>query len=82
MVAAEKGFFKKHSLDVTLSKEASWANIRDKVMIGALDGAHMLAGMPLAATLGIGAIQKATITGFAMDLNGNAITVSTALYSA
>ena len=48
VVANEKGFFKKHSLDVTLSKEASWANIRDKVMIGALDGAHMLAGMPLA----------------------------------
>ena len=80
VVASEKGYFKKHSLDVTLSKEASWANIRDKVMIGALDGAHMLAGMPLAATLGIGAVKQATVTGFAMDLNGNAITVSTALY--
>ncbi|EWY39393.1 myristoyl transferase [Skermanella stibiiresistens SB22] len=80
VIASEKGFFKKHSLDVTLSKEASWANIRDKVMIGALDGAHMLAGMPLAATLGIGAIQTPTVTGFSMDLNGNAITVSTALY--
>lgn len=49
-------------------------------MIGALDGAHMLAGMPLAASLGIRAIKQATVTGFAMDLNGNAITVSTALY--
>lgn len=80
VVAAEKGFFKKYGLDVTVSKEASWANIRDKVSIGALDGAHMLAGMPIAATLGVGATPKATITGFSMDLNGNAITVSNELY--
>ena len=80
VVAAEKGFFKKHGLDVMISKEASWANIRDKVSIGALDGAHMLAGMPIAATLGVGATKKPTITGFALDLNGNGITVSNALY--
>ena len=80
VVAAEKGFFKKHGLDVTVSKEASWANIRDKVAIGALDGAHMLAGMPIAATLGIGATPKHTVTAFSMDLNGNGITVSNELY--
>jgi ABC-type nitrate/sulfonate/bicarbonate transport system substrate-binding protein len=80
VVAAEKGFFKKYGLDVAVSKEASWANIRDKVSIGALDGAHMLAGMPIAATLGVGATQKQTITAFSMDLNGNAITVSNELY--
>ncbi len=80
VVAAEKGFFRKYGLDVTVSKEASWANIRDKVSIGALDGAHMLAGMPIAATLGVGATAKPTVTGFSMDLNGNAITVSNELY--
>lgn len=80
VVAAEKGFFRKYGLNVTVSKEASWANIRDKVSIGALDGAHMLAGMPIAATLGVGATKKPTITGFAMDLNGNGITVSNALF--
>ncbi|HOB61297.1 MAG TPA: ABC transporter substrate-binding protein [Candidatus Competibacteraceae bacterium] len=80
VVALEKGYFKKHGLDVALSKEASWANIRDKVAIGELDGAHMLAGMPIAATLGIGALPKATITAFSMDLNGNAITVSNDLF--
>jgi len=80
VVAAEKGYFKKHGLDVAISKEASWANIRDKVSIGALDGAHMLAGMPIAATLGVGAIPKPTVTAFSMDLNGNGITVSNALY--
>jgi ABC-type nitrate/sulfonate/bicarbonate transport system substrate-binding protein len=80
VVAAEKGYFKKHGLDVAISKEASWANIRDKVSIGALDGAHMLAGMPIAATLGVGAIPKPTVTAFSMDLNGNGITVSNELY--
>lgn len=80
VIAAEKGFFKKQGLNVTLSKEASWANIRDKVAIGALDGAQMLAGMPIAATLGIEAIKKPTITAYSMDLNGNAITVSNELY--
>lgn len=80
VVAAEKGYFKKHGLNVTVSKEASWANIRDKVAIGALDGGHMLAGMPIASSLGVGAIKKPTVTAFSMDLNGNAITVSNDLY--
>lgn len=80
VVAAEKGYFANHGLNVTISKEASWANIRDKVAIGELDGAHMLAGMPIAASLGVGALQKPTITGYSMDLNGNGITVSNELY--
>jgi len=80
VIAREKGFFKKHGLDVEVSKEASWANIRDKVSLGELDGAHMLAGMPLAATLGVGANQQETVTAFSMDLNGNGITVSNELY--
>ena len=80
VVAYEKGYFKKYGLNVTVSKEASWANIRDKVAIGELDGAHMLAGMPIATTLGIGSLKQPTITAFSMDLNGNAITVSNELY--
>ncbi len=80
VIAHEKGFFRKYGLNSNVSKEASWANIRDKVMIGALDGAHMLAGMPIAATLGVGATPKHTITAFSMDLNGNGITVSNELY--
>ena len=79
-VAKEKGFFEKHGLNVELSREASWANIRDKVCVGALDGAHMLAGMPIAATLGLGFTRKPMVTAFSMNLNGNAITVSNSLY--
>lgn len=80
VIAHEKGFFKREGLKVTLSKEASWANIRDKMTIGALDAAHMLAGMPIAATLGLGAIPQAQVTALSLDLNGNAITLSNALH--
>ncbi len=80
VVAREHGLFEKYGLDVTLSKETSWANIRDKVAMGVLDGAQMLASMPLAMTLGIGPIKKPMVTAFSMDLNGNAITVSNTLY--
>ncbi len=79
-VASEKGLFEKYGLNVELSKEASWANIRDKVCVGALDGAHMLAGMPIATTLGLGFTRKPMVTAFSMNLNGNAITVSNSLY--
>jgi ABC-type nitrate/sulfonate/bicarbonate transport system substrate-binding protein len=80
VVAKEMGYFEKYGLEVTLSKETSWANIRDKVAIGILDGAQMLAAMPIAMTLGIGPMAKPMVTALSMDLNGNAITVSNALF--
>ncbi len=80
IIAEEKGVFRKYGLDVTLSKETSWANVRDKVAVGILDAAQMLATMPLASTLGLGPIEKPMITALSLDLNGNAITVSEALY--
>lgn len=80
VVALERGRFARHGLDVMLSREVSWANIRDKVAAGLLDGAHMLASMPLATTLGLGEVQQATVAPLSLDLNGNAITVSESLY--
>ncbi|TBR41782.1 nitrate transporter [Marinomonas agarivorans] len=80
VVAKEKGFFQAEGLDVELSKEASWSSIRDKVAFNLLDGAHMLASMPLAATLGVGTVRSAMQTSFTVSHNGNGITVSNALY--
>ena len=80
VVAKELGYFDKYGLDVTLSKETSWANIRDKVSIGILDGAQMLAGMPIGMSLGLGPMAKPMVTALSMDLNGNAITVSNELF--
>lgn len=79
-IAKERGIFEKYGLDVELVAEPSWANIRDKVALGLLDGAHMLAGMPIAATVGAGPVKVPMVTAFSMSLNGNAITVSEALY--
>ncbi len=79
VIAREKGFFGAQGLEVRLVKETSWANIRDKVAMGILDGAHMLAPMPLAATLGLGPLAKPMVTAFSLGLNGNAVTVSEGL---
>ena len=81
VIAKERGFFRKHGLEVTLSRESSWATLRDKLIAGALDAAPMLAPMPLAATLGLGGPSLRFRTGLALSLNGNAITVSRSLYA-
>ncbi|HYG87755.1 MAG TPA: CmpA/NrtA family ABC transporter substrate-binding protein [Azospirillum sp.] len=80
VIAQEKGFFRRQGLGVTLSREPSWANIRDKVSVGVLDGAQMLAGMALAATAGVGAFDVPMVTACSLDLGGNAITVSENLW--
>ena len=79
VVAKEKGFFAAQGLDVELSRESSWANIRDKVCTGMLDGAQMLAAMPLATGLDNRHCQP-MVTAMSLDLNGNAITVSKELF--
>jgi nitrate/nitrite transport system substrate-binding protein len=74
-IAYEKGFFEDEGLYVTLEAQANWKVLLDRVIDGELDGAHMLAGQPLGATIGFGT-QSHIVTAFSMDLNGNAITVS------
>ncbi|MGK0247618.1 MAG: nitrate/nitrite transport system substrate-binding protein [Oleispira sp.] len=78
-IAYEKGFFEDEGLYVTLEAQANWKVLLDRVIDGQLDGAHMLAGQPLGATMGYGT-QADIITAFSMDLNGNAITVSNSVW--
>ncbi len=82
IVAKAKGLFAAEGLDVTLAREVSWANVRDKVQVGLLDGAHMLGPMPIASTLGLSGQAVPMITPFSLNLNGSAITVSSALAKA
>jgi len=79
-IAYEKGFFEDEGLYVTLEPQANWKVVLDRVITGELDGAHMLAGQPLGAAVGIGT-RADVVTGFSMDLNGNAITVSNEVWS-
>ena len=74
-IAYEKGYFEDEGLYVTLEAQANWKVLLDRTIDGQLDGAHMLAGQPLGATIGFGT-KADIITAFSMDLNGNAITVS------
>ena len=78
-VAYENGYFEDEGLFVTLQAQANWKVLLDGVIGGQLDGAHMLAGQPLAATIGYGT-KAHIITPFSMDLNGNAITVSNEIW--
>ncbi|WP_332687734.1 CmpA/NrtA family ABC transporter substrate-binding protein, partial [Devosia sp.] len=78
-IAYELGYFEDEGLFVTLEPQANWKVLLDGVITGTLDGAHMLAGQPLAATIGYGT-EAHIVTPFSMDLNGNAITVSNAVW--
>lgn len=82
IVGKTQGFFAAEGLDVTLAREASWSNIRDKVAVGLLDGAHMLGPLPIACSLGLSGPSTAMIAPFSLNLNGSAITVSRALAEA
>ena len=80
VVAAERGFAAEEDLELALVRETSWANIRDRVVVGHFDAAHMLGPMTVASTLGIGHVKVPVIAPFALGLGGNAITVSLRLW--
>ncbi|MEN1678956.1 MAG: CmpA/NrtA family ABC transporter substrate-binding protein [Planctomycetota bacterium] len=75
VIAKEKGYFEAEGLQVEVIAQPNWKTLLDNVISGELDGAHMLSGQPLAATIGV-TTKANVITPFTMDLNGNGITVS------
>ena len=76
VMASELGLFKKYGLNVTVSKEASWAAVRDKLLLGQLDAAHVLYGLVYGAHLGIGSQKKDMAILMGLNHNGQAITLS------
>src|SRR5438445_10942468 len=80
LIAVDKGFTAAEGLDVELVREVSWANIRDKLNIGLFDAAHLIAPVAIASSLGLGHVKVPIVAPFALGVNGNAITVSPALY--
>src|ERR1700753_543491 len=81
IVAVDKGFAAAEGLDVTLVREVSWSNVRDKLNIGLFDAAHLLAPVAIASSLGLGHVKVPIIAPFNLGLNGNAITVSPTLHA-
>src|SRR5262245_19496005 len=83
VMAHELGYFKKFGIESTISKEASWAVIRDKLSLGENQATHMLIGMPLASTMGLaGSPVKPMVVPWLLNRNGQAITLNNKLKAA
>jgi ABC-type nitrate/sulfonate/bicarbonate transport system substrate-binding protein len=82
LIAVDKGFCTAEGLEIELVREVSWSNVRDKLNIGLFDAAHLLAPVAIASSLGLGHVKVPIIAPFNLGINGNAITVSPALYDA
>ena len=83
VMAHELGFFKKFGINSVISKEASWAVIRDKLSLGENQATHMLIGMPLASTMGLaGSPVKPMVIPWLLNRNGQAITLNNKLKAA
>jgi len=81
IIAVDKGFAAAEGLDVELVREVSWSNVRDKLNIGLFDAAHLIAPVAIASSLGLGHVKVPIAAPFGLGVNGNAITVSPALYA-
>ena len=79
IIAKELNYFEDEGLYVTVEAQSNWKVLLDRVITGELDGAHMLAGQPIAATIGFGT-RAHVITAFSMDLNGNGITLANSIW--
>ena len=80
VLAKELGFAETEGVAPQLTRETSWANIRDRSALGHFDVAQMLAPMPIAASLGLTPIATKMIAPVVLGLGNNAITVSAALW--
>ncbi len=78
--ASEEGLFEDAGLAVDLVREPGWGSIRDKVAYGELEGAHALVGLVFSITLGLGSLQRNCLTGFLINSNGDAISLSRGLH--
>jgi two-component system, oxyanion-binding sensor len=80
VLAEELGAFERQGLEVEIRREVSWANVRDKLALGVLDAAHILAPLPLALTLGIDSVTVPMVNAMTLEVNGNALTLSERLW--
>lgn len=80
-IARDKGFAAAEGLDLELVPEVSWSNMRDRLAIGHYDGAHLLAPMAIASSLGLSHVKVPLVAALNLAANGNAITVSRDLHA-
>ena len=81
IVAEAAGFFAREGLDVALSVARSWASMRDQLAAGRIEGATLLAPMPLAAAVGLDPVATPVLTVAALNQGGSAFCVTPELYA-
>ena len=79
VMASLLGFDKKYGIEIVVSREASWAAVRDKLCNGELDAAQVLYGLLYGVHMGISGQQKDMAVLMTLNHNGQAITVSSSL---
>ena len=79
VMAAVNKFDEKYGIKIVPTKEASWASVRDKLVNGELDAAHVLYGLVYGVQLGIGGPKKDMAVLMHLNNNGQAITLSNQL---
>ncbi len=80
VIAREIGFAAEEGLDLVLHCEPTWSSVRDKLIFGQFDAAHMLSPVPVASSIGLGGIPKRLDVLSVLSVNGNVIGVSRALH--
>ena len=75
VIARELGFAAEEGLELRLHREPSWSALRDRLLWGSLQAAHMLAPMPVALTAGIGGVRVAVDALLVLSVNGDMIGV-------
>jgi len=76
IVAHEAGFAAKHGLSIEMIRDPSWATVRDRLIYGQTDAAHLLAPLAIATSMGLGEVTTPLGAPFMLGLNGNAIAAS------
>jgi len=82
VAAREQGFAAEQGIDLNLVRSTSWATLRDRLVYGQVQAAHMLAPLAIAVTLGLSQHRAALAAPFKLNINGNALTMSTAFAAA
>ncbi len=79
IAAAELGLFRKHGVEVRLSREVGWASVRDRLVHQEIVGAHAPATMAFTLCCGLGSLAVKCLTACVLSYGGSAVTVSSEL---
>lgn len=76
-VARERGFAEEEGLALDLVRTTSWATLRDRLVYGQVQAAHMLAPLAVAVTLGLSQQPAALAAPYKLNVNGNMLAMAT-----